>query len=217
MQPTDLFDTIDTLRAMRRLEARPVPLELIRRVVAAGTKAPSGQNSQPWAFLVVQDPATKRFIQKRYHGVMVRRFGAFAEALADDDSTLARNLRAAMHLAEHLHEAPVLLHVCGLRDWPAAIPEARRIGKAPPSYGSIYPCIQNVLLACRALELGASLTTAHMLFEDELAAHLGVPETYGIVAIIPIGYPRGKFGPVVRRPAEEVTYFDRWDDRSAPE
>jgi nitroreductase len=115
-----------------------------------------------------------------------------------------------MWLSEHMHEVPVLLLVCGERDWPAFVPPERRVGKAPPSYGSIYPCIQNILLACRALGLGASLTTTHMLFEDELCQQLGVPDEYGIVAIIPIGYPRGRFGPVARRPAEERTYFDTW-------
>ena len=88
------------------------------------------------------------------------------------------------------------------------------MGKAPPSYGSLYPCIQNILLACRALGLGASLTTMHAIFEDELAQHLGVPDDYGMVAIIPIGYPRGKFGGVSRRPIEELTYYDRWGKAS---
>jgi putative Mg2+ transporter-C (MgtC) family protein len=87
-----------------------------------------------------------------------------------------------------------------------------RRGRSEDQYGSIYPCIQNILLAWRGVGLGASLTTAHMLFEDELAAPLGVPDSYGIVAIIPIGYPRGRFGPVERRPAEELTYFARWDN-----
>jgi nitroreductase len=122
-----------------------------------------------------------------------------------------------MYLAEHFHEVPVLLLVCGMRDWPIAVPPEERVGKAPPSYGSVYPCIQNILLACRGLGLGASLTTAHMIFHDELVARLGVPDSYGIVAILPIGYPQGKFGPVERRPAEEFTYFDRWDNTAPPD
>jgi nitroreductase len=211
-----LFETIDTLRAMRRLAPDPVPLELLRRVLDAGTKAPSGQNTQPWVFLLVRDPDTKAFIQQRYHRGMLQRFGAF-QPPPDDRSPLVRNFRVAMHLAEHLHEAPVLLLVCGLRDWPAAVPPEQRVGKAPPSYGSIYPCIQNILLVCRGLGLGASLTTTHMLFEDELCTHLGVPDEFGIVAVIPIGYPRGRFGPVQRRPAEELTYFDRWGRREPAE
>lgn len=215
MDEMGVFETIHSLRAVRRLKPDPVPPELIRKVLTAGTQAPSGQNTQPWTFLVVQDPKTKKFIQERYHRAMMKRFGDFIPLLDKVDSADARNLKAAMHLSEHLHETPVLIIVCGKRDWPAAIREEHRIGKAPPSYGSIYPCIQNILLACRALGLGASLTTAHMLFEDELAKHLGVPDDYGMVAVIPIGYPRGKFGPVSRRPVEEVTYYDRWGRTAA--
>ncbi len=70
--------------------------------------------------------------------------------------------------------------------------------------------MQNILLACRGLGLGASLTTMHQMFEDELHERFGIPEEYGVVATIPIGFPLGKFGPVTRRPAEEVTYFSQW-------
>ena len=72
---------------------------------------------------------------------------------------------------------------------------------------------KNILLACRALGLGASLTTIHHMFEDELHERFGIPDDLGIVALIPIGYPKGKFGPVSRRPAEELTHFDRWGNR----
>jgi nitroreductase len=216
MERVDLFETIDTLRAMRRLKPDPVPIELLRRILRAGTMAPSGQNTQPWAFIVVQDAPTKQFIQERYHRAMMSRLGRTLVKHASDNSMPAKNVRAAVYLAEHFHEVPVLLLVCGMRDWPIAVPPEHRVGKAPPSYASVYPCIQNILLACRGLGLGASLTTAHMIFHDELATHLGVPDSHGIVAILPIGYPRGKFGPVERRPAEELTYFDRWDNTAPP-
>ena len=94
-----------------------------------------------------------------------------------------------------MSEAPVIVLACGKRDWPFRVPQEERIGQAPPSYGSIYPAVENLLLACRALGLGASLTTTHQMFEEELVAHLGIPETYGVVAAIPIGYPAGRFGP----------------------
>jgi nitroreductase len=209
MSDIALFDAITTMRAMRRLKPDPVPLELIRKVLDAGTRAPSGQNTQPWAFVVIQDFDGKKFIQERYHRAMLSRFAAFLPK-PGDRSPNARIARAAMHLAEHMHEVPVLLLVCGLRDWPFSVPKDKRVGKAPPSYGSIYPCVQNILLACRGLGLGASLTTMHQLFEEELHERFGIPEQYGVVALIPIGFPQGKFGPVSRRPAPEVTYFDRW-------
>jgi nitroreductase len=217
MKDVGLFEVMYTMRAMRRLKPDPVPPELIQKVLEAGTQAPSGQNTQPWAFVIVSDPETKEFIGERYHRGMLERFGKFWPPPEGVDSPMVRNFRAAMHLAEQMHEVPVLLVVCGLRDWPAAVPEENRTGKAPPSYGSVYPCIQNILLACRGLGLGASLTTTHMLFEDELAERLGVPEEYGMVAIIPIGFPRGRFGPVSRRPASELTHYDRWGNLEPPQ
>ncbi len=212
MSDIGLFEAIDSMRSMRRLDSRPVPPEMLRRVLDAGTRAPSGQNTQPWAFLVVQDDEAKRFVQVRYHAAMRHRFGAFVDAIPAEDRSLGvRNVRAAMHLSEHLHEAPVLLFVCGLRDWPAIVPEEERRGKkAPPSYGSIYPCVQNILLACRGLGLGASLTTAHMFYEDDLHERFAIAPEYGVVAMIPIGFPTGNFGPVSRSPVEELTHFDRW-------
>jgi nitroreductase len=207
-----IFEIIDTTRAMKRLKPDPVPLELIRKVLDAGTKAPSGVNTQPWEFVVVRDAETKKWIQERYVHFSRKRFGALVESLDLVDTQHARMLRTVMHLAKHLHEVPVLLFVCGHRDWPAAILAEKRVGKAPPPYGSIYPCAQNILLACRAVGLGASLTTVHHMFEGELAKRLGVPEDVGIVALLPIGFPKGRFGPVTRKPAEELTHFDRWGD-----
>ncbi len=100
--------------------------------------------------------------------------------------------------------------VCGLRDWPFKVPEAERVGLAPPNFGAIYPCVQNILLACRAVGLGAALTTMHQVFEGELMERFEIPVEWGVVVTMPIGFPMGKFGPVRRRPAESVTYFDRW-------
>ena len=209
MDDCNLFEIIDTTRSMRRLEPDPVSDEAIERIVSAGTKAPSGQNTQPWAFLVVRDLAAKQFLQERYLAVMQRAMGERRPA-PEDRSSGARTMRAAWHLAEHLHEAPVLLLVCGARDWPFAVAAGDRKGLAPPSYGSTLPAVQNILLACRALGLGATLTTLHQMFEAELCERFGIPDTHGVVAIIPIGYPAGRFGPVRRLPVREVTHLDRW-------
>jgi len=120
-------------------------------------------------------------------------------------------MRALVYQIEHMHEFPVLLLVCGLRDWPFKVPPEERVGLAPPNYGAVYPCVQNILLACRAVGLGAALTTMHQVFEDELHAYFEVPREYGVVVTMPIGYPKGRFGPVSRRPAAEVTHYDRWE------
>jgi nitroreductase len=204
-----LFEAMYTLRAMRRLKPDPVPLDLVERILDAGIRAPSGQNSQPWAFLVLTEDDDKAFFGQRYEYWIKERFGA--ALLADDSSTAqGRTINAARHLAEHMHEAPVILMVLGQRDWPFAVPAAARVGRAPPSYGSVYPCVQNILLAARALGLGASLTTMHQMFEDELHEHFAIPVDYGVVAVIPIGWPQGRFGPVQREPVASKTHYGRW-------
>ncbi len=205
-----IFEILGSTRAMKRLKPDPVPEELLRKMLDAGTKAPSGVNTQPWEFLVVRDPETKKWIQERYLHFTQERFGPLVESLEGVDTPHARMLRTVMHLAEHLHEVPVLLFVCGHRDWPAAVPVEKRISKPPAPYGSIYPCVQNILLACRAVGLGASVTTMHHMFEEELAEQLGVPDDVSLVALLPVGFPQGRFGPVTRKPAEELTHFDRW-------
>ncbi len=210
MTDPGFFEIVGSTRAIKRLTSAPVPLELIRKVLDAGTKAPSGVNTQPWEFLVVRDVDTKKWVQERYLSFAKERFGHVTKSL---DTPHARVLRAVMHLAEHLHEAPVLVFVCGHRDWPAVVPIEQRVGKAPPPYGSIYPCVQNILLACRAVGLGASLTTIHHMFEEELAMHLGTPDDISLVALLPIGFPQGRFGPVTRKPARDLTHFDRWGRR----
>ena len=208
----DVFEVMHTLRAMRRLKPDPVPEALIRKVLDAAVCAPSGQNLQRWAFLVVTDAADKRFFGERYAHWLENRFREDFAKL-DPATPQGRVMRSARHLAAHMHEAPVLLFCCGRRDWPFAVAAEDRRGPAPPSYGTIYPAVQNVLLACRALGLGASLTTMHQMFEPELHAHFGIPETYGVVAVIPIGWPVGRFGPVSREPAPKKTHYNRWGGR----
>jgi nitroreductase len=206
------FDLVGQVRAMRRLKPDPVPLELIREVLQAGVQAPSGMNTQPWAFVAVHGAEDRAWFAQRYRAAIESRFGTLS--LSDsDDSPLARQLRALRYQCEHMQEFPLILLVCGKRDWPFKVPEHERVGLAPPNYGAVYPCVQNILLACRALGLGAALTTMHQVFESELHAHFEIPDAYGVVVAIPIGFPMGRFGPVTRRPAAEVTYFDRWGNR----
>jgi nitroreductase len=204
------FDLVGNVRAMRRLKTDPVPDELLFKVLNAGVQAPSGMNTQPWSFLVIRAPEDKAWFAERYKAAIESRFGGPIEVSDDDDSPIARMARALRYQMDHMQEFPLLLVVCGLRDWPFKVPQAERVGLAPPNYGAIYPCVQNILLACRAVGLGAALTTMHQVFEDELMERFDIPVEWGVVVTMPIGYPMGRFGPVTRRPAEAVTYFDRW-------
>jgi len=166
-------------------------------------------NTQPWKFLVLRDADAKQWFAQRYKAAVLERFGNFLPA-DDDDSPMAKLGRSLLYQCDHMHEFPVLVVVCGLRDWPFRVAEEDRVGLAPPNYGAIYPCVQNILLACRAVGLGAALTTMHQVFEEEMCARFEIPDEYGIVVTIPIGYPLGNFGPVTRKPLDDVTYFDRW-------
>jgi nitroreductase len=207
----NLFHIMKTMRPMRRLKPAPVPQGLIEEILDAAVCAPNSLNTQPYRFLVVRDPESKAFFGERYDRAMSENFVSMVPA-DDDNSRQARNIRTALQLGKRIKDVPVLLFICGKRDWPFAVPESERVGAAPPSYGSVYPCIQNILLGCRAKGLGASLTTMHQVFEDEMCALLGIPRTYGIVAVLPVGYPEGHFGPVGRRPSAELTYLERWGE-----
>lgn len=216
---TDFFDIVGNMRAMRRLKPDPVPLPLLQRVLQAGVQAPSGQNTQPWSFVVVRDAEAKQWFADHYKHAIETRFGGVN---VDDtnNSSMARQMRSLRYQMDNMHNFPVLLMVCGKRDWPFKVAAEDRVGLAPPNYGAVYPCVQNILLACRALGLGAALTTMHQVFEDALHEKFEIPTDYGVVVTIPIGFPMGNFGPVRRRPATDVTYFDRWgnsDSGSTPE
>jgi len=208
---SDIFEIIYSLRSMRRLKKDPVPIGMIEKILDAGIQAPSGINSQPWAFVVITDPEKKKFFGERYDFWLKNRFG---DGLLEPDTSTkyGRTIRSALYLSEHMHEAPVILMVLGKRDWPFNVKEQDRVGKAPPSYGSIYPCVQNILLAARALGLGASLTTMHQMFEDEIHEYYKIPTDHGLVATIPIGFPSGKFGPVSREPLETKIHFEEWSN-----
>ncbi|MEM7099713.1 MAG: nitroreductase family protein [Pseudomonadota bacterium] len=207
-----LFECIYNMRAMRRLKADPIPQEIIEKILDAAIRAPSGQNTQRWAFVVLTQEQDRKFFGDNYRKWFHKLMGDNAPA-AQDNSKPARQMKAALHLADHMHEAPLIILACGKRDWPFIVPAEERIGLAPPSYGSIYPAVQNLLLACRGLGLGASLTTVHQMFQEEMYNYFDIPEEYGVVASIPIGYPLGNFGPVRRAPLTEKVHYGRWNQR----
>ncbi|HJL61670.1 MAG TPA: nitroreductase family protein [Pseudomonadales bacterium] len=206
------FDLVGNVRAMRRLKPDPVPIELLRKVLEAGVQASSGQNTQPWKFVVIRESEAKQWFAEHYLAAIESRFGP-VHVNSDDDSPMSRQLKALRYQMDHMHEFPVLLLICGKRDWPFKVPENERVGLAPPNYGAVYPCTQNILMACRAVGLGAALTTMHQVFEEALHERFSIPLDYGVVVTMPIGYPMGKFGPVRRIPASEKTYFDVWGNK----
>jgi nitroreductase len=201
----DVFDIIHTTRAMRRLKPDPVPDALIRKILEAGVCAANGGNYQRWRFMVVKDPAVKKAVQvwykKAFDEVVGPRYANSPPPPGVTAEKYARQHHAVEYLTEHFHEAPVWIVAC--------LDE----GKNTPtrtSGASIYPAVQNMLLAARALGLGSTLTTRHLLYAKESEAALGLPEGVHSYAILPIGWPLGKFGPVGRTKLEDVVFSETW-------
>ena len=195
-----LFEAIYSQRAVRMFKPDPVPDELIHKLIEAGTKAPSGSNRQGWKFMVIRDVELKRKIAEYYNQARESRYPGGAAPASD---VPPRRREASNYMAEHMDEVPVLILACIEHD---GGPSTMSRG------GSIYPAVQNILLACRGLGLGSVITSLHKRFEDEVKALLGIPENVETAALLPIGYParRRPYGPTTRAPVEEVTYFDRW-------
>jgi len=195
----DVFEALHTTRAIRRFKTDPVPDELITKVLDAAIRAPSGGNGQPWSFMVVKDAGLKRQVAAHYRRAWNEVYGP-AERAATMDS---RVYQSATYLAEHMAEAPVFIIPC------IATPGGRSSFSAG---SSIYPAVQNLMVAARGLGLGTTLTSLHKRYEAEVKAILGIPDGVETAALIPMGYPADgvKFGPVRRRPVGEVAYLDRW-------
>jgi nitroreductase len=220
-----ILEVMSTLRAMRRLKPDPVPDELLERLVEAASWAPSGGNEQALEFVVVTD----RDVMARLAGLWSRSFEAYLGSLGrvtaatQDD----RVVRAARYQRDHFHETPAVIVAC----YPRFRMDARTTGRMLSSFSatdagrlmargprinvlaeasSVYPAVQNLLLAARALGLGAVITIWHLFLEHEWKRELGIPQGTNTFAVIPVGWPRGRFGPVTRRPAAELIHRDRW-------
>lgn len=207
-----LFATMFSMRSMRRLKPDPIPEATLRKIVEAGIHAPSGGNRQEWGFILVRDPELKRFIRDRYQATQ-QQMAALQPPLSELPPDRQRARKAGMYLSEHMHEAPVLLLACMAKTYPAWKEHVR--GSTATVHASIYPAVQNILLACRAHGIGATLTTTHCMFEEELKQKVGVPENMEISALLPLGFPKGKFGPTKRNPVDEVLFWDRWGNKKA--
>ena len=214
MAGIDLYEAMSTLRAVRRLRTDPIPDDVLRRVLQAATWAPSGGNVQPWRVIAVKDAAKKQALQDLYIGPWRKyaedhrkqREGLPPAVVEKTEKMIA----AADHLAEHYAEAPVILVFCFCPER-MAITDLNCDRPSVVGGGSVYPAVQNALLACRAEGLGCTLTTLLCFKEQEVREILGIPENWGTCAYLPIGYPASKgHGPISRRPVEKMAFLDRW-------
>jgi nitroreductase len=223
MSDIGVFEAIRSARSLRRLKPDPVPEALITKILDAAIHTPSAGNAQNWAFIVVRDAE-----QRKKLGLIYRKASDIAAAFYRARGRPAhlsaeqwqRMMSAGAYLWNHLGEAPVLLVPClKQRDLPPAgdlAPEIQAEYQNEIEYldrirgASIYPAVQNIILACRALRLGAVITMNHLRCESEVKSVLGLPAEVQTFALMPIGCPLDKFGPLRSRPLNEVAYADHW-------
>jgi nitroreductase len=230
-----VMEVMATMRAMRRLRPDPVPDEVLEKLVEAATWAPSGGNLQAYSFVVVTDRGQMARLAELWRVCCDFYLASFATVRPDHMSEERYDrLRDALRFQrDHFAETPAVIVACydagpwmrrlrgQWREFALALRElggrrAAELARGAMAFGdrsiaaSVYPGVQNLLLAARAHGLAATLTTWHLAFEAEFKAVLGIPKRVETFALIPIGWPRGNFGPVRRRPAREVVHRDRW-------
>jgi nitroreductase len=193
-----LGEAIFSLRAIRRLQPDPIPDTDLQVMLDAAIHAPNGGNAQPWRFIVVRDPAVRAPFAALYREAWWAKRKDEGIRGPEDIPPDDRVARAAMRLADEIGQAPVIVLVC-----------ATARGAVP--MGSVIPAVENLLLAARALGIGGTITTLHAVVEDRVHTLLGIPQTAQVVYCLPLGYPRGRFGPTTRRPLASVCAADRWD------
>jgi len=193
---------------MRRLDTKPVPADLLVKLVGAANQAASGSNMQRARWIVVTDTAVKKKLAdlnrqgvESYIGPQTSRPDAVPH---QSKEKRLRMLDAVIWQTEHMHEMPAIVMAC--MEFGSPITDKT----ITQGNGSIWPGIQNLLLAARALGLGATPTTLALGDRQAVAEALNLPDTMAAYCLIPVGYPLGKFGPVTRKPVEEVMRWDQW-------
>ncbi len=201
-----LFEVMFSCRAMRRIKPDPVPEELLRKLVESGNQAPTGSNVQNVRWVVVRDPETKRLLaeENRKHITAYMAADPVVELPHQSQAKRDRMREAVIWQMEHMHEIPALVIAC--LEFPEPQSDAARAGGG----GYVWPAVQNVLLAARALGLGATPTTLGLRDRARVKEILGLPDTVEAYCLLPVGYPMGNFGPVSRLPVEETVHWDQW-------
>ncbi|MDP6377378.1 MAG: nitroreductase family protein [Pseudomonadales bacterium] len=217
MSDLSLTQAMSTLRAVRRLRPDPIPEEVLERVLQAAAWAPTGGNAQPWRIVLVRDADAKARLGTLYAAQwteFAKGYEARFEALPEEDvARERRTLDAGNYLAEHLHEAPVIAVFC-FNPKMMAITDIKQPRVSVVGGGSVYPAVQNLLLAARAEGLGCVLTTLLCQVEPEVREILAIPEPWGTAAAIPLGYPIGTgHGPIRRRAVGSLVFEDTFGNK----
>ncbi len=215
LSPEELLTTTRSVR--KRLDfSRPVPPEVIRECLEIAVQAPTGASSESWHFVVVTDQEQRKALGAIYRKgyQLYRQKTASAHPLYEGRSlppehrtTLKKVRSSSEYLADHMHEAPVLLVPC---IWSRV--DGQSSADQAGVWGSILPAVWSFMLAARLRGLGTALTTVHLYYEQEAAEVLGVPyEQVTQAALIPVAYTLGTdFKPAPRMPLDSVLHWDRW-------
>ncbi|MCV6967675.1 nitroreductase [Mycobacterium intermedium] len=205
-----LEEAMRTQRAIRRLKSDPVDDSLVLHLLELAMKAPTGSNAQNWEFIVVKDRAVVGKLA-RLNRAAINVFGPFYKRALEKrmDEKMLRIEKAVRWQADHFEEIPVIVVAC----LKGVIPPRPNLA-VTSAYGSIYPAVQNLLLAARAAGLGAALITLPLWNTFAAKRALGLPWNVTPVAVVPLGWPKGKYGPTTRRPVGEFVSLDRYGNRA---
>jgi nitroreductase len=215
-----LLEAMMTQRAVRRVLPDPVDDAVVLKCIELALRAPTGSNGQNWEFVVVKDRRVKEKFARRYRQAWLVS-GGIRRRVTAGDASMAKMLRAVQWQVEHFSEIPVLVVPC-LRAGPRlAGSETLRMPYLPAPhvvassfFGSIYPSVQNLLLAARAMGLGASLITLPLWSVTSARKILDLPLSVTPCCIVPLGWPQGRYGPTTRKPVEQVTHLDAYGNRA---
>jgi nitroreductase len=205
-----LDEAMMTQRAVRRVLPDPVEDDLVVHLIELALRAPTGSNGQNWEFVVVKDAATKAKFAKRYRQSWSI-YGGIGRRVSKGNPSMLKVLDAVQWQVDHFEEIPVLVVPCLKGNHAPFVPMPPF---APSSYyGSIYPSVQNLLLAARSVGLGASLITLPLWSSTSARKILGLPISVMPACVVPLGWPQGRYGPTTRRPVGDVTHLDRFGNQ----
>lgn len=201
-----LADAMRSQRAVRMLHLDPVPIELVLELIELALKAPTSSNSQDWCFLIVQSTEQKRRLARLYRPLF-KAFNPIEMRRSRHDPKALRQMKPGQWQAEHFDQLPMFVVPCyrrNLKHHPVGYPQI----SVASFYGSVFPAVQNFLLGCRAVGLGASLQTLPIWLAPAARRALGLPRNMVPVCVIPIGWAKGKYGPTTRPPVGDVVHVD---------
>ncbi len=195
-----LLEGINTLRSVRQFRPDLVPKETLHKILEAASKAASGSNTQPWEFIVVQDPKVKARLTEPMLETWMRRLAG-----ANLSARMREVYDQATEMLRNTEKAPAIIFCCF---------DPNRVSKSEEvRYASILPAVQNLMLAAHAVGLGTCLTvhgSTSTRGESEVKKILGIPDHVKIACLVYLGYPARKHGPPKRKPIDSFIHYDRW-------